>query len=252
MTSTIFTHFNLKDVELLRCWIPDLIEAGRSFSIEARLNNPTGKNKFDLKISKSKNYSKDSLQLEPMQSGDIKLAFEGLKRGRYRLKTLALRTTFPFGIFYSWSYGQVEREFIVHPEIMEGQDLRKFLMGETHEESEIMVKGDNDFEGHNKYHTGDPINRIDWKVYGRTRQLLKKEFVSPVEREVIVTDKMVQHLELEEGLSFLAGVLHQADQLGWRYGVEWEGQTLAPERGRDHYVRCLHFLGSINRKVVDL
>lgn len=252
MTSTIFTHFNLKDVELLRAWIPDVIEAHRPFKIEARLQNTTGKKKFDLKIAKAKNYSSDSLQLNPGESGDIKLDFNGLPRGRYRIKTLALRTTFPFGIFYSWSYGKVAREFVVHPKVTEGDDLRKFMMGETHEESEIMVKGDNDFEGHSKYQSGDPINRLDWKVFGRTRQLLKKEFVSPVEREVMVSEKLIQHLPEEEGLSLLAGIIHQVDQLGWRYGIDWHGHIIAPERGRDQYVRCLQFLGEINREVVDL
>ncbi|TNF30417.1 MAG: DUF58 domain-containing protein [Deltaproteobacteria bacterium] len=252
MTSTIFTHFNLKDLELLRAWIPDLIEANKSFFVEARIHNPTGKKKYDLKLAKGKSYSSDSLQLQAGQSGDIKLSFEGLPRGRYRIKTLSLRTTFPFGIFYSWSYGQVEKEFVVHPRIEEGNDLRKFMMGETHEESEIMVKGDNDFEGHSKYNDGDSINRIDWKVYGRTRQLLKKEFVSPIEREVVVSDKMIGHLSFEEGLEFLAGVIHQADQMGWRFGIDWHGQILSPDRGKEHYVRCLTFLGGLEKEVVDL
>ena len=104
-------------MKLLRAWIPDLIEADKSFSIHARLQNTTGKKKFDIKISKAKNDSIDSLQLNPGESDDIKLDFIGLPRGRYRIKTLALRTTFPFGIFYSWSYGRVAREFVVHPRI---------------------------------------------------------------------------------------------------------------------------------------
>ncbi len=252
MTSTIFTHFNLKDVELLRAWIPDLIEEEKPFSIEARIHNTTGKKKYDLKISKGKTHSKDSLHLEGGQSAEIKLNLAGLPRGRYRMKSLSLRTTFPFGIFYSWSYGEVEKEFIVHPKVIVGNDLRKFMMGETHEESEIMVKGDNDFEGHSKYQEGEPINRINWKVFGRTRQLLKKEFVSPIEREVIVTKKMIEHLELEEGLSLLAGIIFQADQMGWRFGIDWEGHLISPDRGRDHLVRCLHYLGAINKEVVQI
>ncbi|MCO4793701.1 MAG: DUF58 domain-containing protein [Bacteriovoracaceae bacterium] len=252
MTSSIYTHFNLKDVELKNCWLPESIEAGQDFYLDAELNNPTEKKRYDIEINKGSINKSISINLEGKEYKDVQLEFKGMERGKYNLKSISLKTTFPFGIFYSWSYGKVNKDFIVHPKIEPLDQLEKYNLGETFDITNTTIRGDNDFEGHSSYNEGDPVNRIDWKVFARTKKLMKKDFISPVEKEVIINPKMIDGIELEKGLQFLAGILDAARIKGWKFGIEWDGVHVQPDVGREHFITCMNFLGSVEKEVVYL
>lgn len=252
MTSTIHTHFNLKDVGLKKVWIKEFVSADASFSIEAELQNPTTKKKFDLQIKKGRKESEKKISLGPGESGDMTLILPGLPRGRYRIESLTLGTTFPFGLFSSWSYANADLDFIVHPKkaAVAWKDL--FESGDSFEDSGHSASGDQDFEGHSYYQEGEPLNRIDWRVYARRNQLLKKNFISPVDKEIMITQAMISHLDLEKGLEYMCGLLYLACEKGWRFGIDWEGDRIAPQTGRKQLKVCLDFIGGMEKEVVDL
>lgn len=252
MTSTIHTHFNLKDVGLKNAWIAEFVGADSSFTIETELQNLTTKKKFDLQIKKGKKESKKKISLGPGESGSMALTLPGLPRGRYRLESLTLGTTFPFGLFFSWSYANADLDFIVHPKkaAVVWNDL--FESGDSFEDSGHFASGDQDFEGHSHYQDGEPLGRIDWRVYARRNQLLKKNFISPVDKEIMVTSTMINHLGLEKGLEYMCGLLYLAYEKGWRFGIDWNGNRIAPQAGRKQLKECLDFIGGIEKEVVDL
>ena len=113
-------------------------------------------------------------QVSSQSTVDKSLMFVGLKRGPVHLKTVHLKTSFPFGFFVKIKTLPIHVETLILPII------KKVALPSPTEYSEegegtIGLVGD-DLYSIREYQPGDPMSAIHWKSSAKTGNLRVKEF----------------------------------------------------------------------------
>ena len=113
-------------------------------------------------------------QVPPRSSVDKSLMFVGLKRGPAPLKTVHLKTSFPFGFFVKIKTLPIAVETLIFPVI---KNVALPSPSEYSEEGEgtIGLAGD-DLYSVREYQPGDPMAAVHWKSSAKTGTLRVKEF----------------------------------------------------------------------------
>lgn len=113
-------------------------------------------------------------QVPSLSSVDKSLGFVGLKRGPVHLKTVHLKTSFPFGFFVKTKTLPIDVETLIFPII---KKVALPLPKEFSEEGEgtIGLAGD-DLFSIREYQPGDPMAAVHWKSSAKTGNLRVKEF----------------------------------------------------------------------------
>jgi uncharacterized protein (DUF58 family) len=113
-------------------------------------------------------------QIPHLSSVDKSLMFVGLKRGPVHLKTVYLKTSFPFGFFVKIKTLPIDIETLVFPVI---KNVTLPTPTEYSEEGEgtIGLSGD-DLYSIREYQPGDPMAAVHWKSSAKTGSLRVKEF----------------------------------------------------------------------------
>lgn len=113
-------------------------------------------------------------QVPPRSSVDKNLMFVGLKRGPVPLKTVHLKTSFPFGFFVKIKTLPIAVETLIFPVI---KNVTLPSPSEYSEEGEgtIGLAGD-DLYSIREYQPGDPMAAVHWKSSAKTGTLRVKEF----------------------------------------------------------------------------
>ncbi|MBI5674350.1 MAG: DUF58 domain-containing protein [Nitrospirae bacterium] len=99
-----------------------------------------------------------------------------MKRGRYFLEHLKLRTGFPFvfmNLYKDMDYG---KELIVYPEIIDVSSLLKDIPLQSSEREGMRISTGGDFLLSREYVYGEESKNIDWKATARTQKTMVKEF----------------------------------------------------------------------------
>ncbi len=175
--SAVFTHFNIKDVELNKCIIHPLILNEIKFSI----SNHSKSKKYDIKITmgKDKKFFSNITDIDVRENKYIMCKYN-LARGKYKLNRVYINTTYPFGIFYAWKFYNVDKSFYVYPKERGNISLPTLIDDDYYREKDsgnVSSKiGNEDFIGHRNYQRGDSWHLVDWKAYARYDQLLYKIF----------------------------------------------------------------------------
>lgn len=115
-----------------------------------------------------------SYQIPPQSSVKKNLMFTGLRRGPVQIKTVLLKTSFPFGFFVKTKILTVNLEMLIFPAI---KDVVLPSPTEYSEEGEgvIGLAGD-DLYSLREYQPGDPMASVHWKSSAKTGTLRVKEF----------------------------------------------------------------------------
>lgn len=113
-------------------------------------------------------------QLSSQSSVDKSLMFVGLERGPVQLKTVHLKTSFPFGFFIKIKTLPISVETLIFPVI---KNVALPSPTEYSEEGEgtIGLAGD-DLYSIREYQPGDPMASVHWKSSAKTGTLRVKEF----------------------------------------------------------------------------
>jgi uncharacterized protein (DUF58 family) len=113
-------------------------------------------------------------QVPSQSSVDKSLMFVGLKRGPVQLKTVHLKTSFPFGFFVKIKTLPIAMETLIFPVI---KNVALPSPTEYSEEGEgtIGLAGDNLYSIR-EYQPGDPMATVHWKSSAKTGTLRVKEF----------------------------------------------------------------------------
>jgi uncharacterized protein (DUF58 family) len=113
-------------------------------------------------------------QVPPRSSVDKSLMFVGLKRGPVHLKTVHLKTSFPFGFFVKIKTLPIAVETLIFP-IIKNVSLPSPTEYSEEGEGTIGLAG-NDVYSIREYQPGDPMAAIHWKSSAKTGTLRVKEF----------------------------------------------------------------------------
>ena len=231
--------------------LPDEIYAGIPFEASIRVENPRSAPLHMIEVT---------VRLEEGE-GVAPRAFFGVvpphgaasrgvvltlpRRGTVRV-ALEVSSVFPFDFFTRFAWDRNWTTALTFP--TPAPDASVVAVGEVEEEGSTSSVGSSrsddasDAAGVRPYQTGDPVNRVHWKITARTGKLSTRllEGEAPVGL-VIDLDGLVRD-GLERGLSAAAGRILQAERESAPIGMMDRGTLFPPAPGRQNRLALLRRL----------
>lgn len=188
-----------------------------------------------------------------------KVVVRALRRGRFRLGPIVLRSGDPFGLFATAQRVPADALVLVYPKVLPlpfwqlpGSFLEgNVLTGQRSLQSTSMVMGIRE------YRPGDAVNRIHWPSSLRHRGLQVKEFELDKTADLWIFLDLERHWHRGEGessteeravtvaASVVAKALHQHRNVGLvTSGLRPE--ILQPDRGNKQYGKLMQYLAEVS------
>ena len=188
-----------------------------------------------------------------------KVVVKALRRGRFRLGPIVLRSGDPFGLFATAQKVPAEALVLVYPKVLPlpywqlpGSFLEgNVLTGQRSLQSTSMVMGIRE------YRPGDAVNRIHWPSSLRHRGLQVKEFELDKTADLWLFLDLERHWHRGEGetsteeravtvaASVVAKALHEHRNVGL-VTTGLHAETLQPDRGTKQLGKLMQYLAEVS------
>jgi len=176
------------------------------------------------------------------ENASIRVAVPVKRRGITRISQFELRTRYPFGWFYSWTYVQGSLTIYTAPAPAGSRILPS--VGEQGNASHSEVRGDEDFSGLRAYEPGVPLKHMAWKVLARGGEAAVRSYSSLAAQPEWLDWSLLVGLDVEARLSQLCQWVLESDAAHRPYGLRLPGQEIAPSGGAAHRFTCLRALAA--------
>jgi len=219
----------------------EAVFAGDVARFPIALRNPTATPRFAIVVSRAKE-DQDVVDIAAESTAVATAGVTAERRGLLYPGRLTLYTRYPMGLYYGWSYVELDTHCVVYPRpASPGTPLPPLEAGGR--EGAGQGEGHDDFAGLRQYHPGDSPRHIAWKTAAREQVLLTKQFTGYAPAELRLTlDSAPPNLTLEEKISRLTRWVLDADAAGIAYGLRLPNATIDAATGTAHRERCLHAL----------
>jgi uncharacterized protein (DUF58 family) len=219
----------------------EAVFAGDIARFPLTLRNPTRTARYGIALARG-GEDNDVVDI-PVESAAVATA--GVKperRGMLYPGRLTLYTRYPLGLYYGWSYVELDTHCVVYPHpAAPGVPLPAPQAAGA--EGGGQGDGHDDFAGLRQYHPGDSPRHIAWKTAAREQVLLTKQFAGYAPAQLWLSlDSAPALLDFEEKISRLARWVLDADSAGIAYGLKLPNATIDAATGAAHRERCLHAL----------
>jgi uncharacterized protein (DUF58 family) len=174
------------------------------------------------------------------ESQSISVVVPILKRGITRIKQFELRTRFPFGWFFAWTYVHAPLTIYAAPAPAGTRALPSTGGSGTSSYSE--VRGDEDFSGLRAYEPGVPLKHMAWKVLARGGEAAVRSYSSLAAQPEWLEWSDLDGLDDEARLSQLCLWVLQSDAASRPYGLRLPDREIEPSGGAAHRFACLRAL----------
>jgi uncharacterized protein (DUF58 family) len=214
--------------------------AGRETEFEFVLRNDSGVDRCDVEIrcmSASGMRSVAARSSEP-----VRVAVPAPRRGVVHVDQFELRTRYPFGWFYSWTYVQGSLTAYIAPAPKGNRTLPS--AGGLGSSSRSEVRGDEDFAGLRAYEPGVPLKHMAWKVLARGGEAAVRSYTSLAAQPEWLEWSSLEGLDAEDRLSQLCLWVLESDAAQRMYGVRIPGKEISLGRGAAHRSACLRALAA--------
>ncbi len=169
----------------------------------------------------------------------VELPLPAQSRGIHVLRRIRMASSFPLGLFRTWSDFHGEQTAVVYPKPAGRLPLPAPIDYEG-EDSIGQLSGSDDFIGFRNYHPGDSTRRIDWKAVARGQELLVKRFAGSGSRQIEFNWDHTRALgDTESRLSQLCRWVVDAERQGLRYRLRLPGFETPLDQGSQHRHLCL-------------
>lgn len=214
--------------------------AGREALLEFELRNGSRVDRRDIEVRCMGAVGMNSVAAG--ESATIEVIAPVAQRGVTQINQFELRTRYPFGWFYSWTYVQGSIAVYVAPAPLGNRALPSgFAQGAgSHSET----RGDEDFSGLRAYQPGMPLKHMAWKVLARGGEPVVRSYSSLAAQPEWLDWSMLEGLEKEARLSQLCLWVLESDAAQRPYGLRVPGKELAPSGGAAHRFACLRALAA--------
>ncbi len=176
------------------------------------------------------------------ESRSISVAVPILERGITRIQQFELRTRFPFGWFFAWTYVHAPLTIYAAPAPAGTRVLPS--TGGTGSSSHSEVRGDEDFSGLRAYEPGVPLKHMAWKVLARGGEAAVRSYSSLAAQPQWLEWSALDGLEDEARLSQLCQWVLQSDAASRPYGLRLPDREIEPSGGAAHRFACLRALAA--------
>jgi uncharacterized protein (DUF58 family) len=214
--------------------------AGREAMLEFELRNGSSVDRRDIEIR-----CMNAAGMGNVAAGEstaIEVIAPVAQRGVMRISQFELRTRYPFGWFYSWTYVQGSITIYVAPAPSGNRALASGAAQGAGSHSE--ARGDEDFSGLRAYQPGVPLKHMAWKVLARGGEPVVRSYSSLAAQPEWLDWSMLEGLDTEARLSQLCLWVVESDAAQRPYGLRIPGKELAPSGGAAHRFACLRALAA--------
>jgi uncharacterized protein (DUF58 family) len=214
--------------------------AGRDATIEFALRNDSNLDRRDVEIRCLAAVGMGSVAAK--EDEPITVVVPVAQRGLTRVNQFELRTRYPFGWFYSWTYVQASLTIYVAPAPRGTRTLPS--AGAQGSAGHSETRGDEDFYGLRAYQPGVPLKHMAWKVLARGGEAAVRSYSSLAARPEWLEWSSLEGMDVESRLSQLCLWVLESDQAQRPYGLRIPGKEIAPSGGVAHRFACLRALAA--------
>ncbi len=221
---------NVQAIEPGRCFEGDLCQFNYRLSKDGTLP-------LALRVGLNK-VTAESIAISMQDCQDFVLFSSTKTRGKYKLKRLYIESRFPFGLVVAWTWLKLDSECLVYPKPVFAEPIG----GEREQgDKDFLSKTPAELNDLSKYEQGDPINRILWKKYAASDQLIIRDYDSGgYNPEWLSWDNYTG--STEERLRNLCYEVCYLSDLDKPFGFNIPGISIKPGRGELHKQQCLDAL----------
>jgi uncharacterized protein (DUF58 family) len=240
VTAMLHTFRNLAGLRITAARTAPVF-AGDHARFAVSIHNPTRAHRYSVALIRAKGEA-DVVDVPPEQTVIAYATMPAPRRGILRPGRLTLYTRFPVGLYYAWSYLELDTQCIVYPRPAASGTALPPLKPSA-QDGAGHGRGQDDFAGLRQYHPGDSPRHIAWKAAARGQGLLTKQFSGRASVELWLTlDALPERTGIEEKLSQLARWVLDAQAEGVAYGLKLPTKTVPIGTGEAHRDRCLEAL----------
>jgi uncharacterized protein (DUF58 family) len=214
--------------------------AGREARFEFELRNNSNVERRDIEVRCMKAAAMGSVPAG--ESGGVEVIAPVARRGVIRIDQFELRTRYPFGWFYSWTYVQGSITIYVAPAPAGTRTLPSAGAKGTGTHSE--ARGDEDFSGLRAYEPGVPLKHMAWKVLARGGEAAVRSYSSLAAQPEWLEWAALEGMDAEVRLSQLCLWVLESDAAQRPYGLRMPGVEIPPSGGAAHRFACLRALAA--------
>ncbi len=162
-------------------------------------------------------------------------------RGLFNPGRIRIETEFPVGLFVAWTWVDLDMQALVYPVPADKAGAIVPISSQSGEQPSE-AEGLEDFAGLRKYQTGEPWQRISWKMAARTDQLFSKKFTGGQPELEWIDWFTLGETSAENRLSIMTRMILDAQQAGRMYGLRMPAIEIKPDNGAHHRHECLQAL----------
>jgi uncharacterized protein (DUF58 family) len=214
--------------------------AGREAVFEFVLRNDSKLDRRDIEVRC--NSARGMGSVPARESESIPVVVPVSQRGVTRIHQFELRTYYPFGWFYSWTYLQGSLAIYVAPAPAGSRTLPS--AGAQGNSLHSDARGDEDFSGLRAYEPGIPLKHMAWKVLARGGEAAVRSYSSLAAQPEWLEWSSLAGLDDEARLSQLCLWVLECDGAQRPYGLRIPGKEIAPSGGAAHRFACLRALAA--------
>jgi uncharacterized protein (DUF58 family) len=206
IVALIQTNENLRGVVLVSC-VSHPVPAGGEANLTVQFQNSSDRERLGLRVRLREGWHLvGDARIPVLRAGErvtIQLRVPTPRRGCYPHPPLWVSSDLPFGICFAWKVLESSGHMVVYPRPV-GQPLDAILGGDSEAGAETR-KGADDISGHRPYVSGDPLSRIDWRVFAKSSKLAVKTFENEGGHRVILRwEETAFHHDIESRLEQLS------------------------------------------------
>jgi uncharacterized protein (DUF58 family) len=214
--------------------------AGREAGVDFVLRNESNVDRPDveIRILSGAGFGRSSARNEDVVS--VVVAAPG--RGVQQVEQFELRTRYPFGWFYAWTYVQSPVTIFVAPAPLGSRTLPSNRESGTGAAAE--TRGDEDFSGLRAYQPGVPLKHMAWKSLARGGEAAVRTYTGLAAQPEWLEWSALEGLDTEARLSQLCLWVLESDIAQRPHGLRIPGAEIAPSGGAAHRFACLRALAA--------
>jgi len=170
-------------------------------------------------------------------------------RGKYSVQRIKIASNYPFGLITVWSYIQLQQDVFVYPSLEQVHcDAHVSMLDEQADKGISTQSGSEEFESLIPHLPEMGLQRVSWKHYAKTQQLLVKEFVDFKTANALF-DFTLMNGDTEQRLSQLCFLVCEATEKNTPFMLKLPNKTINTNTGQHHKQQCLELLCSFNGDV---
>jgi len=172
------------------------------------------------------------------------------RRGLFAVESMVLSSSYPFGLFRTWTTFYPVLSYLVYPRAMGGEFKPSVSDQGEDNQGGRETEGVDDFSGLRPYRPGDPLGRLSWKSFARGKGLHTKEFSALTGDAVMISWDDVAVRDTEKKLSRLCDMVLTAHDMNLAYGLSIPGTEIPMGEPKDkaHRHECLKALALFGQK----